>query len=91
MLRGYLMQSERQLQIERAAYADLVRQVKALGEENAALKSRGIPTALIRFEGEYHGTGSKPSNFMRTQLYMMSWYNKYRRTGNAVTTVMDNN
>ena len=38
MLRGYLMQSERQLQIERAAYADLVRQVKALGEENAALK-----------------------------------------------------
>ena len=59
-------------------------------EYYAALKQRGIPTALIRFEGEYHGTGSKPSNFMRTQLYMMSWYNKYRRTGNAITTVMDN-
>ena len=59
-------------------------------EYYAALKSRGIPTALIRFEGEYHGTGSKPSNFMRTQLYMMSWYNKYRRTGTSVTTVMDN-
>ena len=58
-------------------------------EYYAALKMRGIPTALIRFEGEFHGTSSKPSNFMRTQLYMMSWYNKYRRTGNAVTTVMD--
>lgn len=43
----------------------------------AALKMRGVPSALLRFEGEYHGTSSKPSNFMRTQLYMMSWYQKY--------------
>ena len=42
---------------------------------------RGVPTALIRFEGEYHGTGSKPSNFMRTQLYMMSWYNQWTKKG----------
>jgi len=28
---------------------------------------------MLRFNGKYHGTGSKPSNFMRTQLYMMSW------------------
>jgi dipeptidyl aminopeptidase/acylaminoacyl peptidase len=54
-----------------------------------ALKMRGVPSALIRFEGEFHGTGSKPSNFMRTQLYMMSWYNKWRRTGTAVTTAME--
>jgi dipeptidyl aminopeptidase/acylaminoacyl peptidase len=46
-------------------------------EYYAALKMRGVPTALLRFEGEYHGTGSKPSNFMRTQLYMMSWYKRY--------------
>ena len=58
-------------------------------EYYAALKQRGIPTALIRFEGEYHGTSSKPSNFMRTQLYMMSWYNKWKRTGTSVTTVMN--
>ncbi|PYP75406.1 MAG: S9 family peptidase [Gemmatimonadetes bacterium] len=51
-----------------------------------ALKARGIPAALLRFEGEYHGTGSKPSNFMRTQLYMMSWYNRWRRAGSTVTT-----
>ena len=49
-------------------------------EYYAALKTRGIPTALLRFAGEYHGTGSKPSNFMRTQLYMMSWYGRWRRT-----------
>jgi len=54
-----------------------------------ALKMRGVPAALLRFEGEYHGTSSKPSNFMRTQLYMMSWYNKWRRTGTAVTTAME--
>jgi len=46
-------------------------------EYYAALKMRGVPTALLRFEGEYHGTSSKPSNFMRTQLYMMSWFKRY--------------
>jgi dipeptidyl aminopeptidase/acylaminoacyl peptidase len=43
----------------------------------AALRMRGVPAALIRFAGEFHGTGSKPSNFMRTQLYMMSWYRRW--------------
>ena len=43
----------------------------------AALKMRGVPTALLRFEGEYHGTSSRPTNWMRTQLYMMSWYNQW--------------
>jgi dipeptidyl aminopeptidase/acylaminoacyl peptidase len=43
----------------------------------AALKMRHVPTVLLRFAGEFHGTGSKPSNFMRTQLYMMSWFQKY--------------
>ncbi len=42
-----------------------------------ALRSRGVPTALLRFAGENHGTGFKPSNWMRTQLYMMAWYEKY--------------
>ena len=32
---------------------------------------------MLRFAGEYHGTGSKPSNYMRTQLYLMSWFKKY--------------
>jgi dipeptidyl aminopeptidase/acylaminoacyl peptidase len=50
-------------------------------EYYAALKMRGVPAVLLRFEGEFHGTGSKPSNYMRTQLYMMSWYNRWQRTG----------
>ena len=43
----------------------------------SALKLRGVPTTLLRFAGEFHGTASKPSNWIRTQLYMMSWYNRY--------------
>ncbi len=43
----------------------------------SALKMRGVPAVLLRFENEWHGTGSRPSNWMRTQLYMMSWYRKW--------------
>lgn len=47
-------------------------------EYYAALKYRGVPTAMLRFDGEYHGTAeAKPSNWMRTQLYMMSWFQRY--------------
>ena len=49
-------------------------------EYYAALKVRGVPVTLLQFEGEYHGTASKPSNFIRTQLYMMSWFKKYTRS-----------
>ena len=48
-------------------------------EYYAALKVRGVPVRLLQFEGEYHGTASKPSNFIRTQLYMMSWFKKWAR------------
>jgi dipeptidyl aminopeptidase/acylaminoacyl peptidase len=44
-----------------------------------ALKALKIPTAMIRFNAEYHGTGSKPSNFMRTQLYIMNWFKRYTK------------
>jgi len=50
-------------------------------EYYAALKMRGIPARLLRFNDQYHGTGTKPSNYMRTILYMMSWYNKYTLDG----------
>ncbi|HYD53997.1 MAG TPA: S9 family peptidase [Gemmatimonadaceae bacterium] len=58
-------------------------------EYYAALKMRGVPTALLRFNGEYHGTSSRPSNFMRTQLYMMSWYGKWRRTGATAAPIAE--
>jgi dipeptidyl aminopeptidase/acylaminoacyl peptidase len=50
-------------------------------EYYAALKMLGVPAKLLRFNDQYHGTGSKPSNYMRTMLYMMSWYNRYTRDG----------
>jgi len=59
-------------------------------EYYAALKMRGVPTALLQFNEEYHGTGSKPSNFIRTQLYMMQWFKKYsREAGGRVTTTSE--
>lgn len=42
-----------------------------------ALKFRKVPTAMIRFNNEWHGTSSTPSNFMRTQLYMRSWFERW--------------
>ena len=42
-----------------------------------ALKAVGVPTAMLRFNGEFHGTSSKPSNFLRTQLYLRYWFEKY--------------
>ena len=42
-----------------------------------ALKLRGIPTAMLRMNNEYHGTSSTPSNFLRTQLYVEGWFTRY--------------
>ena len=42
-----------------------------------ALKLRKVPTAMIRFNEEWHGTSSKPSNFLRTQAYLRYWFNRY--------------
>jgi len=38
---------------------------------------------------EYHGTSSTPSNFLRTQLYLRSWFDKYSTKSGAVTTTQD--
>ncbi len=51
-----------------------------------ALKLRRIPTAMIRFNDEWHGTSSKPSNFLRTQLYLRSWFNRYGGKENKVAS-----
>ncbi|HKW10207.1 MAG TPA: S9 family peptidase [Gemmatimonadaceae bacterium] len=58
-------------------------------EYYAALKMRGVPAALLRFEGEFHGTSSKPSNFLRTQLYMMSWYKQWKRAPSGTVTTAE--
>jgi dipeptidyl aminopeptidase/acylaminoacyl peptidase len=52
----------------------------------SALKLRKVPTAMVRFNEEWHGTSSQPSNFLRTQLYLRYWFDKYKRGGNRTTT-----
>jgi dipeptidyl aminopeptidase/acylaminoacyl peptidase len=51
----------------------------------SALKLLKVPTAMVRFNEEWHGTTSRPSNFVRTQLYLRYWFDKHKR-GAAVTT-----
>ena len=43
----------------------------------AALKMRGVPTRLVPMEGEYHGTRSIPSNYLRTSLMMRKWFDEH--------------
>ncbi len=54
-------------------------------EYYAALKTLGVPAVMLRFNEEYHGTSSKPSNFMRTQLYIMSWFEKHTEAATPVS------
>jgi hypothetical protein len=44
-----------------------------------ALKVQKVPTVMLRFKGEYHGTSSNPSNYLRTQLYIHGWFEKWKR------------
>ena len=52
----------------------------------SALKMKGVETVMLRFRDEYHGTSSRPSNFMRTQLYMLDWYKKHTRPAAAAAS-----
>ena len=52
----------------------------------SALKLRKVPTAMLRFNDEWHGTSSNPSNFMRTQLYLRYWFDKHKRGATQTTT-----
>jgi dipeptidyl aminopeptidase/acylaminoacyl peptidase len=56
---------------------DLRTPIPQIEEYYRALKMHGTPTVMIRMNNEYHGTSSTPSNFLRTQLYLRSWFDKY--------------
>jgi len=58
---------------------DLRTPISQTEEFYEALKMRKVPTAMVRFYEEYHGTSSKPSNFLRTQLYLRFWFEKYMK------------
>ncbi|MFQ5742221.1 MAG: S9 family peptidase [Acidobacteriota bacterium] len=56
---------------------DLRTPISQTAEFYAALKVLKVPTAMIRFNDEFHGTTSKPSNFLRTQLYLRHWFERH--------------
>jgi dipeptidyl aminopeptidase/acylaminoacyl peptidase len=58
---------------------DLRTPISQTEEFYEALKVRKVPTAMIRFYEEFHGTTSKPSNFIRTQLYLRSWFERWKK------------
>ncbi len=58
---------------------DLRTPIAQTEEYYQALKMLRVPTAMIRFNDEFHGTGTRPSNYIRTQLYLYHWFNKYSR------------
>jgi dipeptidyl aminopeptidase/acylaminoacyl peptidase len=65
---------------------DLRTPISQTEEFYEALKMMKVPTAMVRFNEEWHGTSSKPSNFIRTQLYLRDWFQKYSRKEAAATT-----
>ena len=50
-----------------------------------ALQYEGVPTVMIRFQEEWHGTSSRPSNFLRTQLYLRKWFEKWGTHATPIT------
>jgi dipeptidyl aminopeptidase/acylaminoacyl peptidase len=64
---------------------DLRTPISQTEEYYEALKVRKVPTAMIRFNDEWHGTSSKPSNFARTQLYLREWFTRHARRGTPVS------
>ncbi len=64
---------------------DLRTPMEQTEEYYRALKMQKVPTAMVRFKNEWHGTGSTPSNFMRTQLYLRAWFEKYKRPSAGIS------
>lgn len=56
---------------------DLRTPISQTEEYYSALKVLKVPTVMIRFNEEFHGTGSKPSNYLRTQQYLYHWFGMY--------------
>jgi dipeptidyl aminopeptidase/acylaminoacyl peptidase len=52
----------------------------------SALKLRKVPTAMVRFKNEWHGTSTTPSNFLRTQLLLRHWFEKWARATEGAPT-----
>jgi len=58
---------------------DLRTPISQTEEFYQALKIQKVPTAMIRFNDEFHGTSSNPSNYIRTVLYLHYWFDQYKK------------
>ncbi|MFS4416655.1 S9 family peptidase [Maribacter sp. 2307ULW6-5] len=56
---------------------DLRTPISQTEEYYQALKMNKVPTVMIRFNEEFHGTTRKPSNFLRTHGYLNAWFSKH--------------
>jgi dipeptidyl aminopeptidase/acylaminoacyl peptidase len=56
---------------------DLRTPISQTEEYYQALKMNKVPTVMVRFNDEFHGTSSKPSNFLRTFAYLNAWFEKH--------------
>ena len=45
----------------------------------AALKLNNVETALVRIQGAGHGIAAKPSNLMAKIVYILGWFERYKR------------
>ena len=50
-----------------------------------ALKLRKVPTAMIRLTDSWHSRNLPPTNFLRVQLYLRSWFERFMAKGEAAT------
>ena len=50
-----------------------------------ALKLRKIPTAMIRLTDGWHSRSLPPTNFMRVQLYLRNWFERFMVTETQTT------
>jgi dipeptidyl aminopeptidase/acylaminoacyl peptidase len=62
---------------------DLRTPISQTEEYYQALKMNKVPTVMIRFNDEFHGTSSKPSNFLRTFGYLNAWFEKHPTKGSG--------
>jgi dipeptidyl aminopeptidase/acylaminoacyl peptidase len=69
---------------------DLRTPISQTEEFYMALKVQKVPTVMLRFNDEWHGTSSRPSNFMRSQLYLRSWFGKYTTGDEQAVTATGN-
>lgn len=62
---------------------DLRTPISQTEEYYQALKMNKVETVMIRFNEEFHGTSSKPSNFLRTFGYLNAWFEKHPTKDNV--------